>query len=335
MTATTPALVRIGIVSFAHHHNYGFATGAQTLPGVEITAVWDEDPAAAAAAATQFGTSFDTDLDKLLARDDVDAVIIASENVNHARHAIAAAGAGKHVLCEKPLATTAEDAQAMVDACERGGVKLQTAFPIRFIPASIALRNAIRGGVIGAPLAVAARNPGTCPQSWFVDPALSGGGAVMDHTVHVVDVLRWIFDAEFVKVYAEVSTRIHDIPVDDTGLLMMKMSNGIPVSLDTSWSRPGNWPTWGGVMIDVIGEEGVLSLDAFADVLEVAETGAGTYTWRPTDSVGDAEMVLGFVNAIRNDTPTEPSGVDGLRAVQVTLAAYESARLQAPVTIAT
>jgi len=335
MTTTgAPALVRLGIVSFAHHHNYGFAAGALTLPGVEIGTVWDEDPAIGTAAADQFGTTFEPDLDNLLARDDIDAVIIGSENVHHARHAIAAANEGKHVLCEKPLATTVADAQAMVDACERNGVKLQTAFPVRFTPSTVALRKAVRDGVIGTPLAVAARNPGTCPHQWFVDPALSGGGAVMDHTVHVVDVLRWIFDAEFTEVYAEISTRIHDIPVDDTGLLMMKMSNGLPVSLDTSWSRPGNWPTWGGVTIDVIGEEGVLSLDAFADVLEVAETRNETFTWRPTDSVGDSEMVRGFVDAIRNDTSAEPSGLDGLRTVQVTLAAYESARIQAPVAIA-
>ena len=332
---TTPAPVRLGIVSFAHHHNYGFAAGALTLPGVEITAVWDADPVVGAEAAAQFGAEFEFKLDALLARDDIDAVIVGSENVHHARHTIAAANAGKHVLCEKPLATTVEDAQAMVDACERNGVKLQTAFPVRFAPSTIALRDAIQAGAIGAPLAVSARNPGTCPHRWFVDPALSGGGgAVMDHTVHVVDALRWIFDAEFTQVYAEMATRIHDIPVDDTGLLMLRMSNGLPVSLDTSWSRPANWPTWGGVTIDVIGEEGVLSFDAFADVLEVADAREGTYTWRPTEGIGDAEMVRGFVEAIRNDTSTEPSGVDGLRAVQVTLAAYESARTGEPVAIA-
>ena len=330
---TTPQPVRLGIVSFAHHHNYGFAAGALTLPGVGIAAVWDADPAVGAEAAARFGTGFEPDLDALLRRDDVDAVIIGSENVNHAKHAIAAANAGKHVLCEKPLATTVEDAQAMVDACERNGVKLQTAFPVRFIPSTIALRDAVRAGAIGKPLMVAARNPGRCPMGWFVDPALSGGGAVMDHTVHVVDVLRWVFDAEVTEVYAEVATRIHDIPVDDIGLLMLKLSNGVAASLDTSWLRPATWPIWGGVTIEVIGEEGVLSLDAFADVLEVAETINGTYTWRPTESEGDAGMVRGFVEAIRNDTPTAPSGLDGLRAVEVTLAAYASARSGAPVAI--
>ncbi len=329
-----PAPIRLGIVSFAHHHNYGFAAGALSLPGVSISAVWDADSDIGAAAARQFETDAETDLDALLARDDIDAVIVGSENINHAPHTIAAANAGKHVLCEKPLATTVADARAMVDACDRNGVKLQTAFPVRFIPSTIALRDAIRAGAIGKPLMVKARNPGQCPFRWFVDPELAGGGAVMDHTVHVVDVLRWMFDAEVTEVYAEIATRIHDIPVDDTGLLMMQMSNGIAASLDTSWSRPKNWPTWGGVTIDVVGEEGVLSLDAFADVLQVAESVHETFTWRPVDSVGDAEMVRGFVEAIRKDTPTEPSGVDGLRAVEVTLAAYESARLGLPVPVA-
>jgi predicted dehydrogenase len=334
MTMTTSAApIRLGIVSFAHSHNYGFSAGALTLPGVSISAVWDDDAERGKAAAEQFGTDFEADLDALLARDDIDAAIVGSENVNHAKHTIAAANAGKHVLCEKPLATTVADAQAMVEACERNGVKLQTAFPVRFIPATIALRDAVRNGAVGKPLIVTARNPGTCPHRWFVDPALSGGGAVMDHTVHVVDVLRWMFDAEVTEVYAEMDTRLYDIPVDDTGLLMMKMSNGLAVSLDTSWSRPDSWPTWGGVEIEVIGEEGVLSLDAFADVLEVAETRNGTYTWRPVEGMGDSEMVRGFVEAIRNDTPTAPSGVDGLRAVEVTLAAYASARAGKPVPV--
>lgn len=333
MTTPHPAPIRLGIVSFAHHHNYGFAAGALTLPGVSISAVWDADPEIGADAAERFNTEFVPNLDDLLVRDDVDAVIIGSENVHHAKHTIAAANAGKHVLCEKPLATTVEDAQAMVDACEANGVKLQTAFPVRFIPATVALRDAIRGGAIGKPLIVTARNPGYCPQRWFVEKELSGGGSVMDHTVHVVDVLRWMFDAEVTEVYAEIATRIYDFEVDDTGLLMMKLDNGITASLDTSWSRNDAWPTWGGVTIDVIGEEGVLSLDAFADILEVADGRTGEFSWVPVEGLGDSEMVRGFVDAIRNDTPTQPSGVDGLRAVEVTLAAYASAASGAPVPV--
>lgn len=326
--------VRIAMISFAHGHAEGYAACVRAIPNVELVAVTDDDPERGRAAAGKFGASFEPDLDTLLARDDIDAVIICSENVHHKRLTIAAAEAGKHVLCEKPLATTVEDARAMIDACARHGVKLQTAFPVRFNAATVALRDAVRAGRIGAPLAINARNPGTCPMSWFVDPELSGGGAVIDHTVHVVDALRWIFDAEFTDVYAEIDTRIYDIPVDDTGLLMLTMSNGLPVSLDTSWSRPANWPIWGGVEIEVIGEEGVLSLDAYSDVIEIAEINGPSLTWEATQVSGDPEMVSAFLDAVRNDTPPLVTGEDGLRAVQVALGAYESARTHAPVHLA-
>jgi len=325
--------VRIAMISFAHGHAEGYAACLKAIPYAELVVITDDDPERGRKAAETFGAAFEPDLAAVLARDDIDAVVICSENVHHARLTIAAAEAGKHILCEKPLATTVEDAQAMIDACEKHGVKLQTAFPVRFNSATVALRDAIRAGQIGKPLAVTARNPGTCPQSWFVQAELSGGGAVIDHTVHVVDVLRWIFDAEVTEVYAEIDTRIHDILADDTGLLMMRMSNGIPVSLDTSWSRPENWPTWGGVMIDVIGEEGVLSLDAYHDVIEVAEIRRPSLTWRPSEVSGDPEMVCAFVDAVRDDTPPPVTGIDGLRAVEVALGAYESARTGEPVTL--
>ncbi len=327
----TTGTVRIGMISFAHGHAIGYAGCVNAIPDAELVAITDDDSERGRWAAEQFGTTFEPDLDTLLARDDVDAVIICSENAHHARLTIAAAEAGKHVLCEKPLATTIEDGQAMIDVCARHGVKLQTAFPVRFNAATMALRDAVRSGQIGTPLAVNARNPGTCPMSWFVEPELAGGGAVIDHTVHVVDVLRWMFDAEFTDVYAEIDTRIYDIPADDTGLLMLTMSNGVPVSLDTSWSRPANWPIWGGVEIDVIGDEGVLRLDAFADVIEMAEINGPSYSWQSTQVSGDPEMVSAFIDAVRNNTPPPVTGEDGLRAVQVALGAYESARIKAPV----
>ncbi|CAA9553715.1 MAG: NADH-dependent dyhydrogenase [uncultured Thermomicrobiales bacterium] len=326
--------VRIGMISFAHLHAEGYAGCVNSIPHAELVAITDDDPERGRSAAAQFGATFEPDLATLLARDDIDAVIICSENVHHKRLTLAAAEAGKHVLCEKPLATTVEDAQAMIDVCARHGVKLQTAFPVRFNAATVALHDAVRSGQIGAPLAVNARNPGTCPMSWFVEPELAGGGAVIDHTVHVVDALRWIFDAEFTDVYAEIDTRIHDIPADDTGLLMLTMSNGVPVSLDTSWSRPVNWPIWGGVEIEVIGENGVLSLDAYSDVIEIAEIRGPSLAWEATQVSGDPEMVSAFIDAVRNDTPPPVTGEDGLRAVQVALGAYESARTHAPVRLA-
>lgn len=327
--------VRVAMLSFAHGHAYGYASVLGAMPGVELTVIADDDADRGKAAAAQFGSEWVADYQDALAREDVDCVVVCSENVRHKDMTIAAARAGKHVLCEKPLATTMEDAQAMIDACKQHGVKLQTAFPVRFNAAIVGLRDAIRSGVIGQPLVISARNPGTCPHSWFVDPALSGGGAVIDHTVHVVDVLRWIFDAEITEVYAEIDTRMYDIEGDDTGLLMMKLDSGIPVSLDTSWTRPNNWPIWGGVTIDVIGETGVLFADAYNNNYEMAETHTPSFAWKPVEVTGDPEMVSAFIDAVRNDTEPLVTGEDGLRALQVALCAYESARRKAPVPVVT
>lgn len=322
----TQKTVRVAMLSFAHMHAYGYASVLTALPNAEIVVIADEDEARGTAMAEQFNTTWIADYREAVMRDDVDAVVVCSENVRHKEMTIAAAEAGKHVLCEKPLATTVADGQAMIDACQRNGVKLMTAFPVRFNASIAALRDAVRGGFLGETLTIVARNPGTNPGGWFVDPARSGGGAVIDHTVHVVDVLRWIYDAEITEVYAESGNRLAGNVSDDTGLLMFRMSNGVPVSLDTSWTRPSNWPIWGGVTIDVIGEKGVLFANAYNNTYEMAETEGPSFQWKPVEVTGDPEMVAAFIDAVANDTPVPVTGEDGLRAVEVALKAMESAR---------
>jgi predicted dehydrogenase len=322
----TQKTIRVAVLSFAHGHAYGYAGVVTAMPDAELVIIADEDEARGKEAAERFGTEWTADYRDVVGRDDIDAVIICSENARHREMTIAAAEAGKHVLCEKPLATTVEDAQAMIDACKQHGVKLMTAFPVRFNASIAGLRDAVRGGMVGETLSIAARNPGTNPGSWFVDPELSGGGAIIDHTVHVVDVLRWIYDAEITEVYAESGNRLAGNVSDDTGLLMFRMSNGVPVSLDTSWSRPKNWPIWGGVTIDVIGEKGVLFANAFNNNYEMAETQGPSFAWKSVEVSGDPEMVGAFLDAVRNDTDVPVTGEDGLRAVEVALKAMESAR---------
>lgn len=321
---TTAKTVKVAMLSFAHQHAFGYATVLSMMPDVEITVIADEDAELGQSAAKQFGTQWVASIDEALAMD-VDCVVICSENVHHKRMTISAAQAGKHVLCEKPLATTVEDAQAMIAACDDAGVQLMTAFPVRFNSSIVALKNAVLSEQFGETLTIAARNPGTCPHSWFVDPALSGGGAVIDHTVHVVDVLRFIYGAEITEVYAESDNRMYGYEGDDTGLLMFRLSNGVPVSLDTSWSRPANWPIWGGVTLDVIGENGVLFANAYNDNYEMAEIDGPSFTWRSNEVSGDPEMVSAFIDAVRTGTDVPVTGVDGLRALEVALAAMQSA----------
>jgi UDP-N-acetylglucosamine 3-dehydrogenase len=328
------APVRIALISLAHGHGYSYAAAVQAAPNAELVVISDDNGERGKAASERFGVPWEADYRETVQRDDIDAVIICSENSRHKEMTIAAAEAGKHVLCEKPLSTNVADGQSMIDACAKAGVQLQIAFPVRFHAAVVALKEAVQSGKIGTPLAIAARNPGRCPHSWFVDPDLAGGGAVIDHTVHVVDVLRWMFDAEVTEVFAEIDTRMYDIPVDDTGLLMLRLSNGLPASLDTSWSRPASWPIWGGVMIDVVGEDGVISLDAFNDNLQMSQNDGPPYSYVGVEHSGDPEMVESFLDAIQHGTEVKVNGVDGLRAVEVALAAYESAKVGVPVAIA-
>ena len=123
--------MKIGIMSFAHHHAESYIGNLRAIPGVELLGIADDD----AERGQQFAAQFDVHLfptyEALLA-EKPDGVLVCSENNNHRALVEMAAQAGAHILCEKPLATTREDAQAMIDACREAGVILMTAFPMRF-----------------------------------------------------------------------------------------------------------------------------------------------------------------------------------------------------------
>jgi len=127
------------------------------------------------------------------------------------------------VLCEKPLAPNAEDARTIVNACKKSRVGLGTAFPCRYSPPLMAVKQMIAAGQYGNIYAAACTNNGQFPGGWFAQMKLAGGGATMDHTVHVADVMRWITGKEFTKVYCENGTLLHPgVAIDDLGSLHSK-----------------------------------------------------------------------------------------------------------------
>src|SRR5262249_52364629 len=144
---------------------------------------------------------------------------------------------GLPVLCEHPLATRTADAREMLAICQAHEVLLGLCVPIRFSDALLQAKRLIEQGELGKILAVNARNCGTMPGDWFVDPELSGGGAIMTHTGDIITTLRWLVEAEFTNVYARASSRLHNLQVEDAALLTLEMSNEVIVTLDTSWSR--------------------------------------------------------------------------------------------------
>lgn len=322
--------LRMGLLSCAHVHAAGLVKAMRELSQIELVGVYDEDPQRGRALAG--ATSFFESLDGLLK--ECEAVAIASTNADHRRYTEAAAGRGVHVLSEKPLATTWADARAMIDACAKAGVQLATAFPVRWSQAAGALREAIEAGTLGRVLAVRGANPGTYPGGWFGDRALAGGGAVMDHTVHVADLLRWLLRDEFVRVEAETGSFHWDLAVEDTGVLLCDMARGAFASIDCSWSRPRTYPTWGGLTLHVVGENATVDVDAFRQSLTHYDDAASRVRLVPWGDDLTRAMVGGFADAILAGRPVPVTGEDGLRALEVALAAYRSAQERRPVRIA-
>ena len=323
--------LRVGLISFAHVHASGIAATLKALDQVAFSGVHDEDPARGNAAAAAHGVRWHATLDALLAASD--AVVIASTNEDHRRYTEAAAKRGVHVLSEKPLATTIADAHAMIDACHRAGVQLGVAFPIRSSPAVIALRDAIAGGSIGRVCAIRATNPGQYPGSWFGDRHRAGGGAVMDHTVHAADAIRWLLADEVTRVHAELGSFIYGLEVEDCGVITLDLASGGFASIDCSWSRPKTFPTWGGVTLHVIGEAATVDIDVFRQALTHYDDAAGRTRLVGWGDDLTARMIRDFVDAILAGRPVPIDGEAGVRALEVAIAAYRSADLRRPVEI--
>lgn len=216
--------------------------------------------------------------------------------------------------------------QEMIDTCKKQGVQLMTAFPCRYIPAVIQAKEAVDRGEIGEIIAMKGTNRGSMPGGWFIDPELSGGGAVLDHTVHVMDLMNWFLGCKVSEVYAESGTLFHDIPVDDTGMVHMKFENGTVGVIDTSWSRSKSFPTWGDVTMEVIGTKGVISIDSFAQYNEVYSDDRMKTQWSYWGDNMDEYLVKAFVEAMKEGKPVPITGEDGYKSAQVALAAYESIR---------
>ncbi len=181
-------------------------------------------------------------------------------------------------------------------------------------------------------MAIKGTNRGTNPGGWFVNRELAGGGAVIDHTVHVVDVMRSMMKAEVTEVYAEVERAFSDVEIDDAGILTMEFSNGVVASLDCSWSRNASFPTWGDVTMEVVGTKGSISIDTFGQHLEEYSNSTG-YKYRYWGDDMNAALIRDFVTNAAEATPPAVSGYDGLKALEVALAAYQSAKYHTPVKI--
>jgi len=329
--------MKIGILSFAHHHGEAYIHNLRAIPGIEVMGVADEEVERGQRFANAYKTHFyPTYADLIAAKPD--GVIICSENSKHRPLVEMAAGQGIHILCEKPIATTVADARAEVEACDRAGVLMMTAFPMRFSPPLLEVKAKLDAGDFGKVYCFNATNQGELPtkyRQWFVDPELAGGGAIIDHTVHLVDIMRWFLGDEVAQVYAQANRIFHadEVQVETGALEMIQFRQGVFATIDASWSRPPYWPTWGGLTIEMVTERGAVIVDAFKQNVAVYSHKTQRLAWHFWGSDINQAMVTEFVDAIRVGRAPLVTGVDGLRAVEVTVAAYESARTGRPIAV--
>ncbi|MEC0232385.1 Gfo/Idh/MocA family protein [Paenibacillus alba] len=323
--------LKVGMISFAHGHAFSYFHALLSLPEVELVGIADPLKSRVDSLLNQHPLSYYEDYRELLAAD-IDAVVICSENVYHAEITIEAAKRGKHVLCEKPLGITTEEMQAMLSACQENNVQLMTAFPCRYLAAVVQAKKAVENGEIGEIVAIKGTNRGTFPGGWFVDPKLSGGGALLDHTVHVMDLMNWFTGSQVKEVYAYAAALFHEnLEVDDAGMIHVKFANGAFGVLDTSWSRTAPFPTWGDVTMEIIGTKGVISVDGLAQKNELYSSAAGKGQWDYWGDNMDAYMIQAFVQALLSGEAVPISGEDGLRSAAVALAGYRSIQEGQPV----
>jgi predicted dehydrogenase len=323
-------MIKIGILSFAHHHGEAYISNLRRIEGVELLGVADDDPLRGEKIAHQNEARFFPSYEALLEAKP-DGVIVCTENNRHRSWVEMAASHGIHVLCEKPIATTLEDARAIVDACNKAGVLLMTAFPMRFSAPLLEIKTRFDNGDFGELYCFNATNQGELPtkhRAWFVDPELAGGGAIMDHTVHLVDIMRWFTGSEVETVYARSNRIFHaeEVEVETGALEMLTFENGVFATIDASWSRPQYWPTWGGLTFEMVTQRGAVIVDAFRQNLNIYRHDWQRSNWAYWGSDMNQAMVSDFAAAIRENRPPRVSGVDGLRALEATLAAYQSDR---------
>jgi predicted dehydrogenase len=222
----------------------------------------------------------------------------------------------------------------MVAACDQAGVQLHLAFPSRFLPLVSRARAAVGEGRLGELIGLVGGNRGRPPlppvyPGWITDPAQAGGGALIDHSVHVTDAMRHVSGLEVSEVSAEAGALLWGCAVEDVGVVSLRFDNGAVGSVDPSWSVPSDNPWDHDFYLRLVGSEGSLDIDGSAGSLHVVtarEGGPRGLRHAPFGQDADRAMIEAFLSSVRAGRLEQPcaGGEDGLRALQIAVAAYRS-----------
>ncbi|MBC7234672.1 MAG: Gfo/Idh/MocA family oxidoreductase [Chloroflexi bacterium] len=296
-------------------------------PEAQVVAVWSRSPVRARVLAERLEAVTCATVKEAVGRDDVDAAVVCTPTFLHRDHALAAIAAGKHVICEKPLARTRAEGEEMIEAAKRAGVGLYVAHVVRFFPEFRRMRELVVGGAIGQPALARMSRAAAFPRGsgdWHNDLAASGG-AVLDMGIHDLDWLLWTF-GPVKRVYGRGLIEQRR-PFLDYGLLTLRFANQAMAHVECSWAEAGGFRVHG----ELSGDGGLITYDsaeatAFAVSLRrTPETPPGVHV--PTTFTAESPYVSQlrhFCRCIRGEDKPVIKPEEALAALRLALAALES-----------
>jgi predicted dehydrogenase len=330
--------IGIGIVGSGYMGRTYAECVARYNSGARLIAVAGGSRAPELAADYEIGA--EPSIEALFARSDVDAVIITSPQSAHCEQTLAAAAAGKHVMTEKPMATSSAECQRMIDGCRQAGVALSVIKPWRYRGSTLGAHTAIQNGDIGAVRMITLwwlypRVP-FIGKEWFRDP--KEGGLFLDAGSHCFDYLRWIAGSEPTRLYAQLATYNQDSETPRSTMTTVTFANGVMATLWLSYEVPA--PGWENTNFRarIVGESGILDTHGYGALQIGAGEGWETlYEQAPMDFINRPmervrleaffAMTQDFIDALRDGRPQPVTGEDGLAAVAMVEAGYRSHEL--------
>jgi UDP-N-acetylglucosamine 3-dehydrogenase len=295
------------------------------LVGVRIAAVCDIDGMAAARTAAQYeGAAAFTSVSDMLKSQRFDIVDVCTPAAQHVETAAAALRAGAHVLCEKPLAVTANDARAIVQLAQERERLLMTAFTHRFHPPVLFAKEMVDNDDIGRVTMFRCRFSGYfegAEGSALSDPDQSGGGALLDTAINGIDLFRY-FCGEAASITGRLMQVNPDLRVEDAAALLIEGETGALGVVEASWSQPG-----GRNVVEIYGTAGACIVDYDTGVLRYLTADQPFYQHREEGGPNRFErQVAHFADAVRGLQPLLVTGEDGLRAVELCEEVYRQNR---------
>ena len=304
-----------------------FMEAAPAVADLAVTCICDINAKAAAALADAQGISVAADYREVLKDDAIDAVYIALPHHLHAESAVAAAMAGKHILLEKPMANTLDEADRILEACDRAGVKLMLGFTHRFHSELETAKRLIDAGELGRiTMALDVMTTGGRIPEWFWRKEAAGGGVLHVNGAHSFDRLRWLTGSEIVEVFAYADTYNTRKRVEDSIVVALRFENGAMGSVIHNWVA--DFPLPFKCDLDLYGMDGAIRIDTW-NALHFSNA---THSWTQRRERDDmfVKEIGEFVGAIQQERQPSVSGEDGRRSLACVMAAYESARTGQP-----